>query len=193
LICHSISTVSGILTMRRFLVSLTALTALVAVSACSDQPQQTGNTSGYGNSSGMNQRGPGMGSGQNIMSESERLAQMQREFQTTVGDRVYFSTDSVSLNADAKQTLDRQATFLRRYPSVMLMIEGHADERGTREYNLALGDRRAQSTMDYLLALGIASNRLTTTTYGKERPEATGMGESVWSKNRRAVSVITQQ
>ncbi|MCR6632060.1 MAG: peptidoglycan-associated lipoprotein Pal [Magnetospirillum sp.] len=109
-----------------------------------------------------------------------------------MGDRVYFATDSVSLSADSKQTLDRQVAFLRRYPTIALRIEGHADERGTREYNLALGDRRAQSVREYLTAQGVSSSRLSTTTYGKERPEAIGSNEAAWSKNRRAVSVIAQ-
>jgi peptidoglycan-associated lipoprotein len=176
--------------MRRIVVSFTALAALMAVSACSDQSQQTGGVSGSGTSLGAQQpRGP---VGQGALTEAERLAQLQREFQTSVGDRVYFGTDSVSLNAESKQTLDRQAAFLRRYPTISLRIEGHADERGTREYNLALGDRRAQSAREYLVAQGISSSRLSTTTYGKERPEAIGASETAWSKNRRAVSVIAQ-
>jgi len=176
--------------MRRIVVSFTALTALLAVAACSDDPQQTGGVAGSGSAIGSQpSRGP---VGQGALTEAERLAQLQREFQTSVGDRVYFTTDSVSLNGDSKATLDRQAAFLRRYPTITLRIEGHADERGTREYNLALGDRRAQSTREYLLAQGISSNRLSTTTYGKERPEAIGSNEAAWAKNRRAVSVIAQ-
>lgn len=176
--------------MRRIVVSFTALTALLAVAACSDDPQQTGGVAGSGSAIGSQpSRGP---VGQGALTEAERLAQLLREFQTSVGDRVYFSTDSVSLNADSKATLDRQAAFLRRYPTITLRIEGHADERGTREYNLALGDRRAQSTREYLLAQGISANRLSTTTYGKERPEAIGSNEAAWAKNRRSVSVIAQ-
>ncbi|MBF0323803.1 peptidoglycan-associated lipoprotein Pal [Magnetospirillum moscoviense] len=174
--------------MRRFLVSFTALTALMAVSACSDQAQQTGGTTGSGSMAAQ----PARPMAPATMSEAERLAQMQREFQTSVGDRVYFGTDSTSLSAESKGTLDRQVAFLRRYPTVMLRIEGHADERGTREYNLALGDRRAQAAKEYMLAQGVSSNRLTTSTYGKERPEAIGSSESSWSKNRRAISVIAQ-
>jgi peptidoglycan-associated lipoprotein len=174
--------------MRRIAVTFTALTALLAVAACSDQAQQSGGVTGSGSNTGGGVARP---SG-NVMSEAERLAQMQREFQTSVGDRVYYGTDSHSLNADAKATLDRQAAFLRRYPTVMLRIEGHADERGTREYNLALGDRRAQSVKEYLLAQGIASGRLGTSTLGKERPEANGANEQAWAQNRRAVSVIAQ-
>lgn len=177
--------------MRRIVVSLTALAALMAVSACSDESQQTGGVSGSGSALGSQQqpRGP-VGSG--ALTEAERLAQLQREFQTSVGDRVYFGTDSVSLTGESKQTLDRQAAFLRRYPTISLRIEGHADERGTREYNLALGDRRAQSVREYLLAQGVSANRLATTSYGKERPEAIGSSESAWSKNRRSISVIAQ-
>ncbi|HTH17153.1 MAG TPA: peptidoglycan-associated lipoprotein Pal [Magnetospirillum sp.] len=175
--------------MRRIVVSFTALAALAAVSACSDESQQTGGASGSGSNLGAQaQRGPVGGA----LTEAERLAQLQREFQTSVGDRVYFATDSVSLSGDSKQTLDRQAAFLRRYPTISLRVEGHADERGTREYNLALGDRRAQSVREYLLAQGVQASRLTTTTYGKERPEANGSNEAAWAKNRRSVSVIAQ-
>ncbi|MBI2239554.1 MAG: peptidoglycan-associated lipoprotein Pal [Magnetospirillum gryphiswaldense] len=174
--------------MRRIVVSFTALTALMAVAACSDQAQQTGGATGAGYNNGATAQRPAGG----VMSEAERLAQMQREFQTSVGDRVYFATDSQSLSADAKAVLDRQTAFLRRYPTVMLRIEGHADERGTREYNLALGDRRAQSAKEYLMAQGIQGSRLSTSTYGKERPEANGSNEQAWAQNRRAVSVIAQ-
>jgi peptidoglycan-associated lipoprotein len=180
----------GHTTMRRIVVSFTALAALLAVSACSDETQQTGGVSGTGSALSTTQpRGP---VGQGALSEAERLAQLQREFQTSVGDRVYFALDSVSVNAEGRQTLDRQVAFLRRYPTISLRIEGHADERGTREYNLALGDRRAQSVREYLLGQGISANRLQTTTYGKERPEAIGSNESAWAQNRRAVSVIVQ-
>ncbi|MEW5727673.1 MAG: OmpA family protein, partial [Pseudomonadota bacterium] len=82
--------------------------------------------------------------------------------------------------------------FLKRYPDIRLQIQGHADERGTREYNLALGDRRANSVKEYMLANGISSARLATVSFGKERPEAVGTNESSWAKNRRAVSVIAQ-
>lgn len=175
--------------MRRIVVSLTALAAVLAISACSEETQQGGGAVGSGNTMGTQPRGP---VGQRALTEAERLAQLQQEFQTSVGDRVYYATDSTSLSAEAKQTLDRQSAFLRSYPTISLRIEGHADERGTREYNLALGDRRAQSAREYLLAQGVSSSRLTTTTYGKERPEAIGSNESAWAKNRRAVSVIAQ-
>lgn len=175
--------------MRRIVVSFTALAAVLAISACSEQAQQSGGVTGSGTTTGMEQRGP---VGQRALTEAERLAQLQQELQANVGDRVFFATDSTGLSAEAKQTLDRQAAFLRRYPAIAVRIEGHADERGTREYNLALGDRRAQSAREYLLAQGISANRLSTTTYGKERPEAIGSNEAAWAKNRRAVTVIVQ-
>ncbi len=178
--------------MRRIVVSFTALAAALAISACSDDPQQSGNVSGTGSGSNYGSQQPRGPVGQGVLSEAERLAQAQREFQTSVGDRVHFGTDSVSLSGEAKQILDRQAAFLRRYPTFALRIEGHADERGTREYNLALGDRRAQSAREYLVAQGISANRLSTTTYGKERPEAIGSNEAAWAQNRRAVSVLAQ-
>ncbi|MBC7908644.1 MAG: peptidoglycan-associated lipoprotein Pal [Rhodospirillaceae bacterium] len=176
--------------MRRIVVSFTALAALMAVSACSDETQQSGGAAGSGSTQGYQQ--PRGAVGQGALTEAERLAQLQKEFQTAVGDRVYFGTDAVSVTGEGRSILDRQVAFLRRYPTISLRIEGHADERGTREYNLALGDRRAQSVREYLLAQGVSASRLQTTTYGKERPEAVGAGESAWSKNRRAVSVIAQ-
>lgn len=176
--------------MRRIVVSLTALAAIMAVAACSDDPQSGGGVAGSGSSMSSSQpRGP---VGQRALTDAERLAQAQQEFQSTVGDRVYFSTDSTSIDSEAKQVLDRQAAFLRRYPTISVRVEGHCDERGTREYNLALGDRRAQSAREYLLAQGISANRITTTSYGKERPEAIGSNEAAWAKNRRAVTVLMQ-
>jgi peptidoglycan-associated lipoprotein len=174
--------------MRRIAVTFTALAALLAVSACSEETQQSGGAVGRGTSTAQ----PSQPMAPRVMSEAERMAQMQQEFQAQVGDRVYFATDSFALNAESKMVLDRQTAFLRRYPTVMLRIEGHADERGTREYNLALGDRRAQAVKEYLLAQGVTGGRLSTSTYGKERPEAAGSSEQAWAQNRRAVSVIAQ-
>ena len=107
-------------------------------------------------------------------------------------DRVFFDTDEFSLTAEARATLDAQVAYLIRYPNVSVTIEGHADERGTREYNLALGDRRANSVRNYLESRGVAANRLTTISWGKERPEAEGSDESAWARNRRAVTVLPQ-
>lgn len=113
----------------------------------------------------------------------------QQDFVVNVGDRVFFSTDSSQLSAQARATLDKQAEWLNRYPQYThFMIEGNADERGTREYNLALGARRAQVVRDYLVSRGVAANRMSTISYGKERPVATCDNISCWSQNRRTVT-----
>jgi len=114
----------------------------------------------------------------------------QQDFVVNVGDRVFFETDSSDLSPQARATLDKQAQWLTRYSQYTFMIEGHADERGTREYNLALGARRAQTVRDYLISRGIAANRMNTISYGKERPVALCDDISCWSQNRRAVSVL---
>ena len=105
-------------------------------------------------------------------------------------DRVLFEYASSSLSDDARAILQRQAQWLKQHPSVALTIEGHADERGTREYNLALGDRRANAAKNYLAALGISPTRLRTISYGKERPEVQGSDDESYAQNRRAVSVV---
>jgi peptidoglycan-associated lipoprotein len=113
-----------------------------------------------------------------------------QDFTVNVGDRIFFDTDSTSIRADAQQTLDRQAQWLQRYPKYAITIEGHADERGTREYNLALGARRAAATKEYLASRGIPAGRMKTISYGKERPVAVCDDISCWSQNRRAVTVL---
>jgi peptidoglycan-associated lipoprotein len=114
----------------------------------------------------------------------------QADLAQNVGDRVFFDTDHSDLSQEARQTLDRQAAWLKRYPTVHVAIEGHCDERGTREYNMALGARRANSVKAYIVALGIESGRLQTVSYGAERPAVLGTGEAVWAQNRRAVTVV---
>ena len=113
-----------------------------------------------------------------------------QDFVVNVGDRVFFDTDSSDLSVVARTTLDRQAQWLNQYPRTTFVIEGHADERGTREYNIALGARRATTVHDYLVSKGIAANRMRTISYGKERPVAVCNDISCWSQNRRAVTVI---
>ncbi len=108
-----------------------------------------------------------------------------------VGDRVFFDFDKYNLKPAAQATLERQAAWLKTYPAVTITIEGHCDERGTREYNLALGARRANAAKDYLVSLGIDPSRITTISYGKERPAVLGSNEAAWAQNRRAVTVIT--
>jgi peptidoglycan-associated lipoprotein len=113
------------------------------------------------------------------------------EFQTVVGDRIYFLIDQSSLTPEARQTLSKQAEWLKKYGNVTVQVEGHADERGTREYNIALSARRATVTREFLSAQGIEVSRVNTIAFGKERPVALCDAESCWSQNRRAVTVVT--
>ncbi|WP_099865385.1 peptidoglycan-associated lipoprotein Pal [Pararhizobium haloflavum] len=113
-----------------------------------------------------------------------------QDFTVNVGDRVFFETDSSSINQQAAQVLNRQAQWLAQYGNYAITIEGHADERGTREYNLALGARRAAATRDYLASRGVPASRMRTISYGKERPVAVCDDISCWSQNRRAVTVL---
>lgn len=109
-----------------------------------------------------------------------------------VGDRVHFELDRYELTPEAQATLGQQAALLQSYPQVVVTIEGHADERGTREYNLALGERRADAVRNYLTALGVDPNRITVISFGKERPACVAADESCWSQNRRGVTVASQ-
>lgn len=114
-----------------------------------------------------------------------------QDFQVNVGDRIFFTVDSSTLTPEAQQILTRQAQWLNQYGQYSFVIEGHADERGTREYNLALGARRAAATRDYLIAQGVGQNRMRTISYGKERPVAVCDDPSCWNQNRRAVTVLS--
>ena len=114
----------------------------------------------------------------------------QQDFVVNVGDRVFFESDQSDLTPQARATLDKQAQWLAQYNRYTFTIEGHADERGTREYNIALGARRAQAVRDYLASRGIDANRMRTISYGKERPVAVCDDISCWSQNRRAVTVL---
>jgi peptidoglycan-associated lipoprotein len=116
----------------------------------------------------------------------------QQDFVVNVGDRVFFETDSSELTPQARATLDKQAQWLNNYNHYAFTIEGHADERGTREYNIALGARRAQTVREYLVSRGIPAQRMHTISYGKERPVAVCNDISCWSQNRRAVTVLNQ-
>jgi len=117
----------------------------------------------------------------------------QRDFSVNVGDLVYFSSDSSDLTPEAQQTLQKQARWLQQYPQFTITIEGHADERGTREYNIALGARRATTVRNYLAQNGVSAQRLRTISYGKERPVAVCNDISCWSQNRRAQTVLNSR
>lgn len=109
-----------------------------------------------------------------------------------MGDRIFFDTDRFNIDSADQATLQTQAQWLSRYPQARVTIEGHADERGTRDYNLALGERRANAAKNYLASLGIDAARIQTISYGKERPQALGSNEEAWAQNRRAVTVVIQ-
>ena len=124
-------------------------------------------------------------------SDSSITAGTQEDLIVKVGDRVFFEFDSSELTVDAQATLDAQAAWLAQYPDTNITIEGHADERGTREYNLALGDKRAFAVYSYLAQAGIDTNRMEYISWGKERPEVVGSDETAYSQNRRGVTTVT--
>ncbi len=157
---------------------LTVIALAAALAACESDASKTGANDGTGMGG---PGGVGMGS---------VVPGTQSDLVANVGDRVFFDFDRYSLRADARATLDRQAAWMKRYPQVTAVIEGHADERGTREYNLALAERRANSVKDYLASQGIPASRVRTVSYGKERPVALGSNEAAWSQNRRGVTVV---
>jgi peptidoglycan-associated lipoprotein len=107
-----------------------------------------------------------------------------------VGDRVFFDLNKNNLSSDAQATLDRQATWLAKYPQVTIQLAGNCDDRGTEEYNIALGERRANAARDYLVAKGVAASRITTISYGKDRPTATGDDEQSWAQNRNSITSV---
>jgi peptidoglycan-associated lipoprotein len=164
--------------MRIQLVSLFAAALLLA--ACESTPETTTNTGGTSNQTAgspppARPTGPVPGS--------------KEDFVANVGDRVFFAFDHSDLSSDARGTLDRQAAWLNQWSNQRLTVEGHCDERGTREYNLALGERRANAVKDYLVARGVSASRLSTISYGKERPIVLGSNEAAWAQNRVGVSV----
>lgn len=114
----------------------------------------------------------------------------QADLVANVGDRVFFGYDRYDLSPEARSVLEAQAQWLAQYPTLSVTVEGHADERGTREYNLALGERRANSAKNYLVALGVDPSRITTISYGKERPAVPGSNEQAWAQNRRSVTKV---
>ncbi|HVJ34180.1 MAG TPA: peptidoglycan-associated lipoprotein Pal [Terriglobia bacterium] len=143
-------------------------------------------------------KGAGAGTGTSASTDNGQVASMAaapgsaEDFKQNVGDRVFFGYDKYDLTAEAQQQLQKQAAWLNQYKAVTVTIEGHADERGTREYNLALGERRANSVANYLTALGVDKGRLSVISYGKERPECTESNEACWSQNRRGVTSINK-
>jgi peptidoglycan-associated lipoprotein len=164
--------------------------ALLLLAACSSSPDEVPPPGTDPSQAGM-ARPAGSGGIESSALAGQPTPGTQEELEVTVGDRVFFEFDSVTLSPTATTTLDRQAAWLKQYPDLIVTIEGHADERGTREYNLALGDRRATAVKNYLVALDIAPQRLLTISYGEERPADPGHDETAWAQNRRAVTMVT--
>ncbi len=170
--------------------SLAVLGLALGLAACSSSSDTDAAAAGRGGAGGAGGAGGigtsplgGPGSGNFRPGSQEELA-------GSIGDRVLFATDSVQVGADQRPVLSRQAEWLNRYRQVQVTIEGHADERGTREYNLALGQRRANAARDLLVADGVASTRIQTISYGKDRPVELGSNQTAWAQNRRAVTVV---
>lgn len=160
------------------------LACVLALTACQDFRQNEGGLDG----NGVNGTGTGTTVDPNLTGVNDPTSVAY--FNQTIGDRVLFQVDQSTLTPTAISTLDGQANWLLANTSYTTTIEGHADEQGTREYNLALGARRANAVRDYLVSKGIADNRIDIVTYGKERPLAVCSTEECWSKNRRAVTLV---
>ena len=166
------------------------------LAACSTTPKDTADSSGSGSSSSSSDvSSSGSDSSSDSSSESSLESASiekgsQEDLIVNVGDRVFFNYDSAELDADAQELLQDQVAWLKQYSDVSVIIEGHCDERGTREYNLALGEKRAQSVKNYLINLGISSDRVSTISYGKERPAVIGSNNGAWAQNRRSVTIV---
>jgi peptidoglycan-associated lipoprotein len=158
--------------------ALGLLAAVALLTACAENPQtNTATTTGSG--------AAGTGSQATTIVPGSK-----EDFVQNVGDRVFFAFDKSDITPEARTILQRQADWLKKYPAVTVTVEGHCDERGTREYNLALGERRATAAKNVLVALGVPANRVSTISYGKERPAVVGSNEAAWAQNRRGVTTI---
>ena len=165
------------------------------ISACATKPKDTASTKGSGSEAV--ETDPASGDSEILKAlENTELGGpniepgSQEDLIVNVGDRVFFGYDSAELDGDAQELLQDQVAWLKQYPGVSLTVEGHCDERGTREYNLALGEQRATAVRDYLVIEGIDADRLRVISYGKEKPAVIGSNDMAWSKNRRAVTTI---
>ena len=156
---------------------LSLLAGVLVLAACAETPENKGGAAGAG--------------GAQAATTTTTVQPGSREdFIQNVGDRVFFDFDKSDIKPEGRTTLQRQADWLKKYPNVTVTVEGHCDERGTREYNLALGERRATAVKRMLVALGIPTNRVSTISYGKERPAVLGSNDAAWAQNRRGVTVV---
>ena len=165
--------------MNLFVKSVAVLSAVLLLSACEASPDSNSGA----NANGANANG--------VANAGDSSGFLDKE--GNVSDRVLFDTDSSQIDEESKQTLTRQAAWLKQNSTVNITVEGHCDERGTREYNIALGERRATAAKKYLTGLGVESARISTISYGKERPAVVGSDESAWGQNRRAVTVAVSK
>lgn len=167
---------------------LSLLAALVLVAACTTGADESasGSSDGGASASSSGNGGSSVSSG----GIDEIAEGSERDFLVNVGDRIFFDFDQSDLRSDAQSTLAKQAAWLLKFPQVTIQVEGHCDERGTREYNLALGERRANSVKEYLVSLGVSADRISTISYGKERPAVEGSNNEAWAQNRRGVTRI---
>lgn len=166
------------------------LAAGALLAACSSTPEEVVELKGTGQTAQPAPAPPPAAPPQQALRPTGPAPGSKEEFAQVVGDRVFFDTDRSDLAPDARQTVEKQAAWLKKYATVTVTVEGHCDERGTREYNLALGERRATAVKNYLVALGIPPNRVRTISYGKERPAVVGSSEDAWAQNRRSVTVV---
>ena len=171
---------SNVMIFKSFLRYSIILMSALIIAACATVPDET-----VSSSSSTSTSGPQVVDGVYVGSETVEMLAVD------VPDRVFFAYDSFALNSNAQDTLSKQAAWLKVNGSVTIAIEGHADERGTREYNLALGDRRANAAKDYLMSQGISANRITTISFGKEKPVVNASNDKAWAQNRRSVTVRT--
>ncbi|WP_366655014.1 peptidoglycan-associated lipoprotein Pal [Fodinicurvata sp. EGI_FJ10296] len=161
----------------------------ILVAACSSTPDQTASATGEGTFSDGDGAGTGTGIDRQVAT-GDVAPGSQEDLVVNVGDRVFFGFDEYQISQEAQNTLRQQAQWLNRYPNINVVIEGHSDERGTREYNLGLGDRRANAVRSFLVSQGVSDSRISTVSYGKERPAILGSNEDAWARNRRGVTVV---
>ena len=162
------------------------LAAVVLLSACETASEGDSTSSGAGTTTSK----PAPSTSAPAVAVKTVKAGSQEDLVINVGDRVFFGFDQFSLSNDARSSLDKQAAWLKANPGVTIRVEGHCDERGTREYNLALGERRANAVKDYLSANGVNTDRIVTISWGKEKPVANGSNEAAWRQNRRGVTRV---
>ena len=159
------------------------------VAACATKPKDSADSSGSGSTSSSSD----VSSEEGTITETDGsgiVSGSQEDLIVNVGDRVFFGYDSSDLDSDALELLQDQVAWLKQNSNVSVTIEGHCDERGTREYNLALGEKRAQAVKNYLIGLGINPDRVSTISYGKERPAVVGSNDGAWAQNRRSVTIV---